>query len=314
LNTVGAIVGPLTRKAFDFGPFGRQWGWRGGYVVVSMIAVVASLGSFFVMPKVPQHELPDEEKRLPVARVAKQEIFAMIGFFKYPTFVLMICQGMFGSIPWLVLGNNQLYWMLCKNNEEAYVPVQLMGWLGVPGGLLGGWISDSLNKVIGPTARPLTAVITVGISVPCLLTLYMILPPEDLTQFNFCVIMAIFNLFGTWAQPGCNFPVMGQIVTSANRNKIICWEMAFENSMAAIMGSNLPYFLNMLLGFEEVKPDGFPDLDLAKQLALLQALATCVPWTLCFFIYIGLMFTFPRDLERIAREKNEGLETQLGKI
>merc|ERR1719183_3443229 len=63
----------------------------------------------------------------------------------------------------------------------------------------------------------------------------------------FVAIQALFNLLANWAQPGCNFPVLGQIVTGKDRNKVMCWEMAFENTMATIIGSNaVPYIISWL--------------------------------------------------------------------
>merc|ERR1712012_127840 len=189
---------------------------------------------------------------------------------------------------------------------------QLMGFFGIAGGMIGGFVSDGLNKVIGPRARPLTAVISVSLAIPTLGYLYLGIAPQDLNVINFSVIMIIFNLVSPWPQPGCNFPVMGQIVTGENRNKIICWEMAFENSMSVILGSNLPYFLSLLLGYDKVEAESYPDYEKADQLRILQSLATLGPWTICFCVYITLMWAFPIDLKNLEDEKARKLTTPGG--
>merc|ERR1712203_962009 len=56
------------------------------------------------------------------------------------------------------------------------------------------------------------------------------------TVYAFVTILILFNLLAGWAQPGCNFPVLGQIVSGKERNKVMCWELCFENSMAIIIG------------------------------------------------------------------------------
>merc|ERR1711972_668381 len=87
----------------------------------------------------------------------------------------------------------------------------------------------------------------------------------------FFLIQALFNLTAVWAQPGCNFPVLGQIVTGKDRNKVMCWEMAFENTMATIIGSNaVPYVIN-LLGSDNIKCEG-KDLEQARALGTAQAI------------------------------------------
>jgi len=301
----------MANRGMDLGPFGIQWGWRPAYIVVSMIAVVGSAASFFIMPRVPQHELTEEEKAVPASVIAKEEIRAMLSFFKYTSFGLMILQGMFGSIPWLVLGNNLLYCQLCNITAAEYVPIQLVGFAGIIGGILGGVVSDFLVLRVGPSGRPLSAVISVGIGVPLMFTLYQIIPPESINVPIMFVIFFAFNTLCQWPQPGCNFPVIGQIVTSDNRNKIICWEMALENTMATILGAQLPYFLSVLLGYGAFAPESYPDYDMARKLGNVQAIATCGPWTICFFVYASLMWSFPRDLKRIENEKAEELGTQL---
>merc|ERR1712060_338012 len=82
-----------------------------------------------------------------------------------------------------------------------------------------------------PRGRPLTAMLTVAMGVPLQFILwYGIEPGSALNNvWVFFLIQALFNLTAVWAQPGCNFPVLGQIVTGKDRNKVMCWEMAFEN-------------------------------------------------------------------------------------
>merc|ERR1711948_219488 len=131
---------------------------------------------------------------------------------------------------------------------------------------------------------------------------YGIAPGSALNNvWVFFVIQALFNLTAGWAQPGCNFPVLGQIVTGKDRNKVMCWEMAFENTMATIIGSNaVPYVIN-LLGSDNIKYEG-KDLEQARALGLGQAIIICIPWLICFGVYSGLLWSFPIGLKRVQEE------------
>merc|ERR1711920_934691 len=109
MSGTGMIVGPVAEASYDLPIFGETRGWRIAYVIVSCFAIVASVFSFLKMPDVPAAPLTEEEKQQGVCAMIRSEIQAMIRFLRYPSFVLMICQGIFGSIPWIVMGNLNLY-------------------------------------------------------------------------------------------------------------------------------------------------------------------------------------------------------------
>merc|ERR1712087_1075254 len=169
-----------------------------------------------------------------VLAVCASEIRAMLRFLRYPSFVLMICQGIFGSIPWMVLGNLNTYVRLSGFSQDDLFWLGLPGVMGIAGGFIGGLVSDYLITKVGPRGRPLTAMLTVGFGIPLQYMLwYGIYPGSAWSNVEvFVTIQIFFNLLANWAQPGCNFPVLGQIVTGKDRNKVMCWEMAFENTCA----------------------------------------------------------------------------------
>merc|ERR1711979_99514 len=189
------------------------------------------------------------------------------------------------------------------------------GLFGVAGGFLGGIVSDFLYKRMGPRGRPLTAMLTVAMGVPLQFMMwYGIAPGSALnTVWVFFVIQALFNLTANWAQPGCNFPVLAQIVTGKDRNKVMCWEMGLENTMAQIIGNlGVPYIIRWL-GSEDISYDGRPDLVAARALGTAQALIICIPNLICFAVYSGLLWSFPLDLKRV-QEETERDNTELAAI
>lgn len=318
LSATGMIVSPIAPDMLTIPVLGQVVGWRVAFYVIAMAAVLASILAALVMPEVPSAPLTEEQKAQSPAEGAKHEIKTMLTFLRYPSFVLMICQGIFGSIPWLVMGNLQMFMLLGGLTKEQTIPVSAMGLFGVVGGFLGGVISDALTKVIGPRGRPATAMATVALGVPLMYTLYWGLAPwytpEYFTVLNICIIMAAFNVLANWAQPGCNFPILSQIVTAKDRNKVICWEMAFENTMANILGNNAPAFVIWYLSLPPIDVDPFnpKNLDMAESLGLAQVFTICTPWVICFFIYSGLLWSFPVDLKRVQQEKEiEGSLTEM---
>merc|ERR1719497_40393 len=239
------------------------------------------------MPEIPAAPLTEEEQQQGVCETIVTEIKAMLKFLRYPSFILMICQGIFGSIPWIVIGNLTLYARLCGFELWTLFWLSAPGLFGVVGGFLGGVVSDFLVKRIGVRGRPLTAMLTVASGVPLQFIMwYGIAPGSALNNvWVFFLIQALFNLTACWAQPGCNFPVLGQIVTGKDRNKVMCWEMAFENTCATIIGSNAVPYVIRWLGMEDIKYEEEVDLGQARTLGIAQAIMICCPWLICFGIY-----------------------------
>jgi len=178
------------------------------------------------------------------------------------------------------------------------------GLFGVVGGFLGGVVSDFLVKRIGVRGRPLTAMLTVASGVPLQFIMwYGIAPGSALNNvWVFFVIQALFQLLANWAQPGCNFPVLGQIVTGKDRNKVMCWEMAFENTMATIIGSNAVPYVIKAFGSDKITYNEEADLEQARTLGFAQAIMICCPWLICLAVYSLLLWSFPVDKKRVERE------------
>merc|ERR1711860_318321 len=209
------------------------------------------------------------------------------------------------------------YARLCGFETWTLFWLGVPGFFGVAGGFIGGLVSDFLVTKMGCRGRPLTAMLTVGFGVPLQFMLWYGIPPGSAlnTVWVFFTIQVFFNLLANWAQPGCNFPVLGQIVTGKDRNKVMCWEMAFENTMATIIGSNAVPLVIQAFGSDKITYDGQPDLEQARTLGLSQTIVICIPWMICFAVYSLLLWSFPIDIARVQKEtvmmeKGKELESQ----
>jgi len=310
LSVTGMVVGPVAESVYNVPVFGESAGWRISFVFVAFFAVLASFLALSVMPDVASPKMTDEERAQPVFEMMGEEIKTMCKFMRYPTFVLMIFQGIFGSIPWIVLGNLNLYARLCGFEQWTLFWLGFPGIFGSVGGYFGGMVSDFLVSKIGCRGRPATAMMTVGFGIPLEFMLwYGIAPGSALnTVWVFFTIQCLFNFLAIWAQPGCNFPVLGQIVVGKDRNKVMCWEMALENTMATILGSNaVPLVLKAFDAEIDQDTITYPNLEMARNLGLASVLVIVIPWTICFFVYSGMLWSFPIDSERVRKEKEQEL-------
>jgi len=136
------LAGPIANKDV----MGIQ-GWRVAFVLVGSLSLIvgALLSKYFVEPP---HEEPAGHTRSTGGRAICDELKSLVGFFRIPTFCIMIMQGIFGTIPWTVMGNQMLYFKLSGISDEASTILateQLV--IGIFGNLLGGFVADALAQV-----------------------------------------------------------------------------------------------------------------------------------------------------------------------
>merc|ERR1711948_200526 len=95
------------------------------------------------------------------------EIKSLCQFFKIPSFSVMIMQGIFGTIPWAVLGYMTLFFQLSGLSDwQATVLQTEQLVVGIAGNMLGGYVADALARRLGYHGRPLNAQLTVSMGIP----------------------------------------------------------------------------------------------------------------------------------------------------
>jgi len=122
-------------------------GWRVAYVISGVIALVVGWLVHILMtePKGTDSEAENLHHGGPL-RVFAQEIRRMLSFFTIPTFCIMIMQGIFGTIPWSVMGNSMLYFQLTGMDDGHASVLSSEGTVtGMFGNLLGGVVADAFG-------------------------------------------------------------------------------------------------------------------------------------------------------------------------
>lgn len=274
-------------------------GWRVAFLLMGMIAGLVALLVGFLMPE-PPHSEEAGPARTGCAAVL-EEIMDLLKFFRIPTFCVMITQGIFGTIPWTVMGNMTLYFQLCGQSDgNASVLSGASTLCGAFGNILGGYVSDGLSRRFGLYGRPLNAQVTVSIALPMMFLIFYGVSPEHGNFWLYLALIVIFGLLGSWAQSGTNFPVLSEIVPASNRSRVMAWEGALEHSLASAIGPPLVALLATALGyqFSEREAAGV-SLSSARALGSAMAAVICIPWAVCFCAYTMLHWTYPRDVCRL---------------
>jgi len=215
-----------------------------------------------------------------------EEARHLVRFLKIPTFCIMIIQGIFGTVPWIVMSNYMpLYFKFLRLRDwEVSLISAMLHVAMIFGNILGGLFADALTLQFGCCGRPLTAQITVVLGIPLTDLIFNSLPVNGTSFETYICLIATFGLLASWAQSGTNFPVLSHIAPPSSRSRVMAWEMAFENSVAAAMGSFLLPHLAAKFGLElysGVTEDTSRD---------------CIPWVVTFLVYSLMHWTYPHDV------------------
>lgn len=305
-------------------------GWRVAFCLIGLVSVVVSALLVLFMKEPPRDE--SVEKGPTGFKAVLEELASLVRFFRIPTFCVMIMQGIFGTIPWSVMGNMTLYFQLTgMADRDAGILSAINSIAGMAGNVIAGYVADFLAGKLGYHGRPLNAQITVALGIPCIYLMFYGVPPGDGSVAIYLTLILTFGLLGSWAQSGTNFPILSEIVPSSARSRVMAWECALENSIANALGPVVVAALaTNIFGYDFDKQQNADEVPAVERLESARALGTamtvvvCVPWLVCFCAYSVLHWSFPRDMKRMAQkaaeenkmhkmvtESNESMETQV---
>jgi len=296
-------------------------GWRVAFVLVGLVSVVVSVMVALLMEEPQRQEITSEAETSSSGRggchAVVDEVTSLLQFFKMPTFCVMIMQGIFGTIPWSVMGYMTLYFQLIGIENKQVAVLSSVGPIcGAFGNVLGGLVADTLARKFHLHGRPLSAQITVAMGIPIIFMIFHGIPVERGSFWVYFVLNVAFGVLGSWAQSGTNFPILSHIVPSSARSRVMAWECALENSIANAVG---PMVVSLLaeraFGYNFGDGNtGDQDWDSAKALGKAMTATICIPWAICFLAYTLLHWTYPRDVRRMEqkmREQDERCKTQV---
>ncbi|CAK9029889.1 unnamed protein product [Durusdinium trenchii] len=298
-------------------------GWRIVFFLGSLVAYLVTfiVWKFMMEPSRSQEELSQN-------RSVISELWTVLRFLRIPTFSIMILQGIFGGMPWTIMGNNLLFFKLCGLPDwQASILTSEFTVMATFGSILGGLVADFLAKRLGLHGRPLSAQITVAIGIPLenqkLSTHWRELFVESLSNtmylqfwgipageggfWTYLVIIAAFGLLGTWAGSGTNLPILSHIVPPGERSKVMAWEGALESSLATAVGpASVSILAKCIFGynFGEEEKNG-KSIEAATALGKAMAVSICLPWIVTFLVYTLMHWSYPRDIRHLKAHEED---------
>lgn len=273
-------------------------GWRVAFVLVGSLSLIVCvlLKLFFEDP------VATVKKESRGVGAVLDEIKSLLGFFRIPTFSVMIVQGIFGTIPWAVLGYMTLYFQLAglNDNEATFLQTEQLV-VGIFGNMLGGIVADALARRFGYHGRPLNAQFTVAVGLPLIYIMFVAIAPGKGDAWIYALLLCAWALLGCWAQSGTNFPILCEIVPADARCRILAWECCLENTIANAVAPFVVALVSETLGysFGQDSNDEESKLQSAEALGKAMAIIVICPGVVCFIAYSLLHWSYPRDVQRL---------------
>ncbi|CEM25714.1 unnamed protein product [Vitrella brassicaformis CCMP3155] len=323
-QNVGAIVGGVATTSVSQMYILGVSGWRVGFMVVGLMSI--GLGVFVSMSylSLPRHaptkgdDSPTASKspseggqgvRAKVVRGMLREVRKIRLIARKPTFWGVVMQGIFGGIPWNAMAFFTMWFQYVgfADYQAAIVWAALQAGGGL-GGLLGGYVGDSLARWNENLGRPLAAQLSVALGIPVTALILQIIPRSPDWYVAFLIGMFLLGLVAAWCPAATNRPILTDIVDPADRATIFAWLLAIEGAAAAVFGApSVAILAEVFFGYKmstlDVKTMSEETrIHNVNALANSLTLSMMLPWSICFFIYGSLHFTYRHDRLRANKE------------
>merc|ERR1712241_640532 len=161
--------------------------------------------------------------------------------------------GCFGGLPWSALQFRGFFFEtvgLSKN--EGTTIMTTIGFVGIFGGGLSGWLSDTLVKIWPMHGRILNAEFSVYGGIPFAFFTFQQSwhPGEDGGLFVYLfTLQVLMHLICGGVGGGTNAPILSQLAEPEERALVIAWQASLEGSIAAF-GPVIFTTLNDLFGYD----------------------------------------------------------------
>ncbi len=289
-------------------------GWRFVFIVVGAFSIL--LGVFvLIFGKDPKRGISDGTS-VEQTKITWKDYKTIL---TNKTFVLIVLQGVAGTIPW----NSMLFivfWLIEIGFDPlmAGIAFSMVAIGAAFGNLFGGYIGDRAAKWNPDKGRVMIAQISVFAGIPMMMLIFYIVPRFVIGSMGLNGMLWLFIVIGiftgfliSWSAPAANNPIFSELFEPRIRGSAFAIDRLFEGSIAASGTYLVALFANRLFKYSDAAIDkGSTANILALSNSLL--IATIVPWVICLLIYSFVYFSYPKDRDRKLTEDKQRKEESIG--
>jgi hypothetical protein len=223
---------------------------------------------------------------------------------KKRTFIMILSQGVAGTIPW----SGSITWMIAWFEFIGF-PAPMAGLIflaiamgGSVGVLVGGWVGDRAAKWRPNSGRIIIAQISVFSGIPLSYVIFEMIPRVTASFSLYVLFGFLMLLLITWAGPANN-AIFSEIFEPEIRGSVFSVDRVFEGSVGAL-GT---LFVGLFADYLSVS--GTPDA--AAALGNSMFVIAVIPWILCLVLYTLVYRSYPKDkatLKEILEKRRKELE------
>ncbi|KAH8741390.1 transmembrane domain protein MFS family sugar transporter [Cryptosporidium ryanae] len=225
--------------------------------------------------------------------------------------ILMIFEGISGTIPWSSLTFMTMYLQYCDlSNFQAAVLVAMMFLGSMLGGPLGGLMGDYLNNITEDHGRPLVGQISMAIRIPIMCILFLVVPKEASSIYYFLLLSFLLGFFAI-AGAASSRPILSDVVRASHRATVFSIAVLFEGISAATFGAPVVGILSENVFGYKASFKNVNQMDPESRLRNANALSnslvflTVFPWCISLLLYSLLHFTYGNDKRALKKELSE---------
>merc|ERR1739844_689034 len=292
-------------------------GWQYSFIITGVVVMAFAPVIYLVMnpPPVPVKHVGNANENIVLS-----ELKALAKLLcNTPTFLILVVQGCFGGLPWSALQFRGFFFETAGlTKEEVTTIMTTIGFVGIFGGGLSGWLSDTLVGIWPMHGRILNAEFSVYGGIPFAFMTFSqsMHPGKDSLYIYLFTLQVLMHLICGGVGGGTNAPILSQLAKPEERALVIAWQASLEGSIAAF-GPVIFTTLNDAFGYDADcnNPCDKPatcgsDEENTQAAGNALVFTSSVPWVVCGMLYTTLHWVYPKDMERIFNERRAEMEKE----
>jgi MFS family permease len=315
-GVIGTVFGTIFATAFVASgePIFGMEAWRFVFVLWFVISMVVGL-FVLVVSKDPMRGKMEPElvKALTWEKAEKYKVKASDykKILSNKTFIVLLLQGIAGSIPWNAIFFMILWWEYMGFDPlTAGLMFAIVAFGAALGNIFGGWLGDKAEKWRPNSGRITVAQISVFTGIPMTFVIMLLIPPVTDSIFLYVFISAITGFLAQWPS-AINPVIFSEIFEPEIRSTVYSVDRVFEGSFMAL-GTVIAGWVAVIFGYVAPAPgQEIGMMPAAVRATNMMSLAygmffsAAIPWTICLIMYTLAYKTFPHDAERLRKSMEQ---------